>query len=288
MDKKIFDMGPIDIAWCPGCGDYGILNAVKQTMAELEIPPEKVVIVSGIGQAAKLPHYIRSNFFNGLHGRSIPPATGIKATNPDLVVIAESGDGDIYGEGGNHFIHAMRRNPDITIIVHDNMVYGLTKGQASPTSREGFKTPVQVEGVILKPFNPIAVSIANSASFVARASITDIPGTVKILKQAIQHKGFSIVDLFQPCVTFNKLNTYQWFKDNTYYLEDSYDPHNRIEALKRAFEEDKFPLGVFYAEENRKTFEENNMAYEVDKTPLYKRDVDLKKLSNLVESMRVR
>lgn len=135
MDKKIFDMGPIDIAWCPGCGDYGILNAVKQTMAELEIPPEKFVIVSGIGQAAKLPHYIRSNFFNGLHGRSIPPATGIKATNPDLVVIAESGDGDIYGEGGNHFIHAMRRNPDITVIVHDNMVYGLTKGQASPTSR---------------------------------------------------------------------------------------------------------------------------------------------------------
>ncbi|MGC9214814.1 thiamine pyrophosphate-dependent enzyme [Athalassotoga sp.] len=278
-------MGPIDIAWCPGCGDYGILNAVKQTMAELEIPPEKFVIVSGIGQAAKLPHYIRSNFFNGLHGRSIPPATGIKATNPDLVVIAESGDGDIYGEGGNHFIHAMRRNPDITVIVHDNMVYGLTKGQASPTSREGFKTPVQVEGVILKPFNPIAVSIANGASFVARASITDIPGTVKILKQAIQHKGFSIVDLFQPCVTFNKLNTYQWFKDNTYYLEDSYDPHNRIEALKRAFEEDKFPLGVFYIE-GRKTFEESNMAYEIDKTPLYKRNVDLKKLSDLVESMK--
>jgi 2-oxoglutarate ferredoxin oxidoreductase subunit beta len=285
VDKKIFDMGPIDIAWCPGCGDYGILNAVKQTMAELEIPPEKFVIVSGIGQAAKLPHYIRSNFFNGLHGRSIPPATGIKATNPDLVVIAESGDGDIYGEGGNHFIHAMRRNPDITVIVHDNMVYGLTKGQASPTSREGFKTPVQVEGVILKPFNPIAVSIANGASFVARASITDIPGTVKILKQAIQHKGFSIVDLFQPCVTFNKLNTYQWFRENSYYLEDSYDPHDRIEALKRAFEEDKFPLGVFYVEE-RKTFEESNMAYEVDKTPLYKRNVDLKKLSNLVESMK--
>ena len=261
MDKKVFDMGLIDIAWCPGCGDYGILNAVKQTMAELEIPPEKFVIVSGIGQAAKLPHYIRSNFFNGLHGRSIPPATGIKATNPDLVVIAESGDGDIYGEGGNHFIHAMRRNPDITVIVHDNMVYGLTKGQASPTSREGFKTPVQVEGVILKPFNPIAVSIANGASFVSRASITDIPGTV------------------------NKLNTYQWFKDNTYYLEDSYDPHNRIEALKRAFEEDKFPLGVFYIEE-RKTFEESNMAYEIDKTPLYKRNVDLKKLSDLVESMK--
>ncbi|WP_161848941.1 thiamine pyrophosphate-dependent enzyme [Athalassotoga saccharophila] len=278
-------MGPIDIAWCPGCGDYGILNAVKQTMAELEIPPERFVIVSGIGQAAKLPHYMKSNFFNGLHGRAIPPATAIKITNPDLVVIAESGDGDIYGEGGNHFLHAMRRNPDITVIVHDNMVYGLTKGQASPTSREGFKTPVQVEGVILKPFNPIAVAIANGASFVARASITDIPGTVKILKAAIQHKGFSLVDLFQPCVTFNKLNTYQWFKDNTYYLEDSYDPHNKVEAFKRALEEDKLPLGIFYVEE-RKTFEENNMAYEEDKTPLYKRNVDLKKLSNLIDSMR--
>jgi len=285
VDKKIFDMGPIDIAWCPGCGDYGILNAIKQAMAELNIPPEKLVIVSGIGQAAKLPHYMRTNFFNGLHGRAIPPATGIKVTNPELVVIAESGDGDIYGEGGNHFIHAMRRNPDITVIVHDNMVYGLTKGQASPTSREGFKTPVQVEGVILKPFNPIAVSIANGASFVARASITDIPGTVKILKQAIQHKGFSLVDLFQPCVTFNKLNTYQWFRDNTYYFEDAYDPHDKLEALKRSFEEDKFPLGVFYVEE-KETFEERNMAYEENKTPLYKRDVDLKKLSNLVESMK--
>ncbi|HEU25054.1 MAG: 2-oxoacid ferredoxin oxidoreductase [Mesoaciditoga sp.] len=285
MDKKVFDMGPIDIAWCPGCGDYGILNAVKQTMAELEIPPEKLVIVSGIGQAAKLPHYMRSNFFNGLHGRAIPPATAIKITNPDLVVIAESGDGDIYGEGGNHFLHAMRRNPDITVIVHDNMVYGLTKGQASPTSREGFKTPVQVDGVILKPFNPIAVGIANGASFVARASITDIPGTVKILKAAIQHKGFSLVDLFQPCVTFNKLNTYQWFKDNTYYLEDSYDPHDKVEAFKRALEEDKLPLGIFYVEE-RKTFEENNMAYAEDKTPLYKRNVDLKKLSSLIDSMR--
>lgn len=286
MDKKDFDMGPVDMAWCPGCGDYGILNAIKQTMVELEIPPEKFVMVSGIGQAAKLPHYMKSNFFNGLHGRSIPPATGIKATNPDLVVIAESGDGDIYGEGGNHFIHAIRRNPDITVIVHDNMVYGLTKGQASPTSREGFKTPVQVEGVILRPFNPIAVSIADGATFVARASIADISGTVKILKQAIQHKGFSIVDLFQPCVTFNKINTYQWFKDNTYYLEDSYDPHDKIEALKRAFQEDKLPIGIFYVEDGRKTFEENNMAYEENKEPVYKRNLDLKKLSDLADSMR--
>jgi|UniRef100_A0A7V3RDF2 2-oxoglutarate ferredoxin oxidoreductase subunit beta len=286
MDKKVFDMGPVDIAWCPGCGDYGILNAVKQALAELEIPPEKLVMVSGIGQAAKLPHYLKSNFFNGLHGRSIPPATGIKVSNPDLVVIAESGDGDVYGEGGNHFLHAIRRNPDITVIVHDNMVYGLTKGQASPTSREGFKTPVQVEGVILEPFNPLAVAIADGATFVARASITDIPGTVKILKQAIQHKGFSLVDLFQPCVTFNKFNTYQWFKDNTYYLEDSYDPHDRVEAFKRAIEDEKFPLGVFYVEDGRKTFEERTPAYEENKVALYRRDLNLKMLADLVNSMR--
>ncbi len=285
MDKKFFDMGPVDIAWCPGCGDYGILNAVKQTLAELDISPEKLVMVSGIGQAAKLPHYLRTNFFNGLHGRAIPPATAIKAANPDLVVIAESGDGDIYGEGGNHFIHAMRRNPDITVIVHDNMVYGLTKGQASPTSSEGFKTPVQVDGVILEPFNPIAIAVAQDASFVARASITDIAGTVKILKQAISHKGFSLVDLFQPCVTFNKINTYQWFKDNTYYLEDSYDPHDRVLAFKRALESEKMPLGVFYVHD-RPAFNDRLAAYEKNKTPLHEREVNLESLSKLFNSMR--
>jgi 2-oxoglutarate ferredoxin oxidoreductase subunit beta len=166
MDNQIYDMGKIDIAWCPGCGNFGILNTMKKALAELEINPTELVLVSGIGQAAKIPHYFKTNFFNGLHGRALPPATAIKVSNPNLTVIAQSGDGDMYGEGGNHFIHCVRRNPNITNIVHNNMVYGLTKGQASPTSELGFKTPLQVAGVFLEPFNPLAVAIALDASFV--------------------------------------------------------------------------------------------------------------------------
>ncbi|MEE9523798.1 MAG: thiamine pyrophosphate-dependent enzyme, partial [Thermodesulfovibrionales bacterium] len=198
MNKDIYNMGDIDIAWCPGCGNFGILNALKEALSGLDIEPEDLVMVSGIGQAAKIPHYLRANFFNGLHGRALPPATGIKASNPGLTVIAESGDGDMYGEGGNHFIHTIRRNPDITNIVHNNMVYGLTKGQASPTSQIGFMTPVQVHGVFPEPFNPIAVAISLDASFVARTFIGDRDQTVDILKKAISHKGYALVDIFQP------------------------------------------------------------------------------------------
>ena len=160
MNRAVYDMGKIDMAWCPGCGNFSIRNILTKALAELEIPPVKLVVVSGIGQAAKIPHYMKTHFFNGLHGRALPPATAIKVVNPEMTVIAESGDGDMYGEGGNHLVHAMRRNPDITNIVHNNMVYGLTKGQASPTSQCGFKTPVQVKGVILAPFNPIALAIS--------------------------------------------------------------------------------------------------------------------------------
>ena len=226
-DIRDYRMEGTDIAWCPGCGNFAILKAVQQALAELQIPPTKVVLVSGIGQAAKLPHYLKAHVFNGLHGRALPPATAIKVANPSLTVLAESGDGDMYGEGGNHFLHTIRRNPDITNIVHNNMVYGLTKGQASPTSPVGFTTPVQIHGVFLEPFNPLAVAIALDASFVARAFAFDIEQTREILKQAISHPGYALVDIFQPCVTYNKLNTFQWFKDNTYYLESSHDPLDR-------------------------------------------------------------
>ena len=158
METKAFDMGTIDMAWCPGCGNFAILSAVKAALTELEIEAERLVVVSGIGQAAKAPHYYKCNLFNGLHGRSLPAATAIKAANPGLTVIDESGDGCMYGEGGNHFIHAIRRNPDLTNLVHDNMVYGLTKGQASPTSPPGFRTPVQTEGVFPEAFDPLALA----------------------------------------------------------------------------------------------------------------------------------
>jgi len=287
VDTKIFDMNDIDIAWCPGCGNFPILKTLKRALAELQIKPVDLVLVSGIGQAAKIPHYIRANLFNGLHGRALPAATAIKAANPALTVIAESGDGDMYGEGGNHFIHTIRRNPNITNIVHNNMVYGLTKGQASPTSQKGFVTPVQVSGVFLEPFNPLAVAIALDASFVARAFAGDIERTAEILKQAIEHNGYALVDIFQPCVTFNRINTIQWFKEHTYNLED-HDPSDRQKAFEKATETDKLPLGIFYQSPQKPSFEENVGIYEEKQTPLYERDLDKKELKNLIETYKMR
>jgi len=268
MEEKQFDMGDIDIAWCPGCGNFGILQSLKLALTELALKPEEVVIVSGIGQAAKIPHYIRTHFFNGLHGRALPPATAIKAVNPALTVIAESGDGDMYGEGGNHFIHAIRRNPDITNVVHNNMVYGLTKGQASPTSQLGFRTPVQIKGVFLEPFNPLAMAIVLGAPFVARAFAGDIEQTKDILKKAIAFRGYALVDILQPCVSFNKINTLQWFRDNTVWLDNSHDPEDRDHALNAVMQSEKLSLGVIYCHEGKKTFEDNIGVYAHEKTPL--------------------
>jgi 2-oxoglutarate ferredoxin oxidoreductase subunit beta len=286
VDVAAFDMGDIDIAWCPGCGNFAILKHLKRALAELGKGPGDIVMVSGIGQAAKIPQYLRANYFNGLHGRALPPATLIKAVNPRMVVIAESGDGDMYGEGGNHFVHTIRRNVDITNIVHDNMVYGLTKGQASPTSMMGFRTPVQVDGAILEPFNPLAVAIALDASFVARVLATDTEAVVGVLKRAIAHRGYALVDVLQPCVTFNKVNTLKWFRDNTYQLEDAHDPTDRVEAFRRATERERLPLGVFYLREGKRTFEENLGVYAEDDTPLNQRPLDRRdRLDSLLRSM---
>jgi 2-oxoglutarate ferredoxin oxidoreductase subunit beta len=268
MKTNAYDMGDIDMAWCPGCGNYSIIQSLKSALSELGIQPKDLVMVSGIGQAAKIPHYFKTHFFNGLHGRALPPATAIKAVNPQMTVIAESGDGDMYGEGGNHLLHAIRRNPDITNIIHNNMIYGLTKGQASPTSQFGFKTPVQTKGVILESFNPLALAVSQNASFVGRAFAGDIEETKKIIKKAVQHKGYALVDIFQPCVTFNKVNTFKWFKDNTTYLDNSYDPSDRKTAFEKALETHPFPLGVIYTSPKKNTYEQNTGLYVKDKNPL--------------------
>ena len=286
MDAQIYEMTDIDIAWCPGCGNFPILKTLKQALAELEIEPTNLVLVAGIGQAAKTPHYFRTNLFDGLHGRALPPATAIKAANPELTVIAQSGDGDMYGEGGNHFLHTIRRNPNITNIVHNNMVYGLTKGQASPTSQTGFVTPVQIHGVFLEPFNPIAVAVALDASFVARAYCGDAEQTKQIFKKAITHKGYALVDVFQPCVTFNKLNTYQWFKKNCYYLDDTHDPHDRTAAFGKSIETQKLPLGIFYISPEKATFEEQVSTRRKSRRPLYQHEPDIEKLRNLIEKFK--
>jgi 2-oxoglutarate ferredoxin oxidoreductase subunit beta len=277
---------PIDIAWCPGCGNFRILDALKAALSDLALLPTSIVMVSGIGQAAKTPHYLRVNFFNGLHGRSLPVATAVKITNPGLTVIAESGDGCMYSEGGNHFIHAIRRNPDITVIVHNNMVYGLTKGQASPTSMQGFMTPVQVNGVCTAPFNPLAIAIAQNASFVARAFAGDVDQTRDIMKKAITHKGFALIDIFQPCVSFNRINSYQWYKDNTYYLSASHDPSDRGAAFSEAIKTDRYALGVLYQVSGIPVFSECHPAYQNDQRPLYQRTVENKKIAILLDGKR--
>lgn len=278
----------LDIAWCPGCGDFSILKILKETLSELEINPKELVICSGIGQAAKTPHYLDCNVFNGLHGRALPPATAIKVMNPKLTVIAISGDGDMYGEGGNHFLSTIRRNPNITNIVNNNMVYALTKGQASPTTQKGFVTAVQNSGVSTEPFNPIATAIAQDASFVARAFCGDIQQSKEILKKAIQHKGYSLVDIFQPCVTFNKINTFKWFKENTYYLDENHDCSSRVKAFEKSLEVietfGKLPLGIFYINNNKTVFEETLQNKEITKLDFNQRRTGRKeKLQKLMQ-----
>ncbi|CAH2212585.1 2-oxoacid:ferredoxin oxidoreductase subunit beta [Tepidibacter aestuarii] len=244
---KKFDS--VETAWCPGCGNHGILTALKQALWELNLEPHEVLITSGIGQAAKTPQYINVNGFNGLHGRSLPPALGAKIANKNLKVIVNSGDGDTFGEGGNHVLHNMRRNIDIAHFVHDNQIYGLTKGQASPTTAAGQKTSTQTNGVINQPLNPIAFAIISGATFVARTFAGDKDHLVPILKKAIEHKGYAIVDIMQPCVIFNKVNTYQWYKENLYHLPKTHDKTNKIEALTKALEYEDgkgVPMGIFY------------------------------------------
>lgn len=234
-------------AWCPGCGNFGLLNTLKQTLADLSLEPHTYTIVSGIGQAAKLPHYIRGNAFNGLHGRALPVATGISLANPDMLVMVNTGDGDCYGEGGNHFLHAIRRNINVTLFVHNNQIYGLTKGQASPTSMEGMETKTQPFGALSSQLNPLALAISLDCGFVARGFVGDMDFLQHLMTEAIHHPGFALVDIFQPCVSFNKINTFSWFNERVYKLDDSHDPEDRIKAFQASLEwGDKIPTGIFY------------------------------------------
>lgn len=240
----------LETAWCQGCGNFNILSSLKESLTELKLNPHQVLIVGGIGQAAKTPQYINTNGFCGLHGRALPPAVGAKIANKDLTVIIDTGDGDAYGEGGNHFIHNIRRNVDITEFVHDNQIYGLTKGQASPTTDIGHVTEVQPYGSNNVPLNPVLLAITLGAGFVARAFSGDKNHLKEIMKQAINYKGYSLVDILQPCVSFNKINTFKWYMDRVYKLDNNYDPSNKIKAMEKAMEwGDKIPIGILYRDE---------------------------------------
>lgn len=268
-------------AWCPGCGNFSILKAFKEAFVEMGIEPHQFIIVSGIGQSGKFPHYLKCNTFNGLHGRSLPVATGISLVNHEILIVAEAGDGDCYGEGGNHLINAMRRNINVKLFVHNNQIYGLTKGQASPTSMEGMITKNQPFGVLSEQFNPMAFAIALDCSFAARGYVGDHEHLKGLIKEAVNHKGFSLVDILQPCVTFNKTNTYEWYGQRVYKIESGYNPENRVEAFQKALEwGDRIPIGVIYRN-SRPTLEERIPV--IKEKPLVKQAIDFTVMKNAVQ-----
>jgi 2-oxoglutarate ferredoxin oxidoreductase subunit beta len=281
----INDYAPaMDIQWCPGCGNFGILTAMRRALVAVGIEPHQVLMVSGIGQAGKFPHYLQCHVLNELHGRPVPAAIAAKIANHELTVIAVSGDGDGYGEGGNHFISAMTRNVDMTYLVHNNQVYGLTKGQASPTSDFGFVTKTTPEGA-WAPLRPLALAMACDCSFVARGFSGDVDHLANMIQMGIQHKGFALIDVLQPCVSFNHQNTYAWYRERMYRLEEEkgYDPADRIAAFARALEwGNRIPIGVIYRN-GRPVYEDSLKA--LKELPLVKQKVDPMQFEELLEEL---
>lgn len=272
---------PVPNAWCPGCGNFGILQAVKKALVALELRPQQVLFVSGIGQAPKLPHYTRGNVFNGLHGRSLPAATGARAANHALTVIGIDGDGGAYGEGVGHLLAAMRRNINITYLVHNNQVYGLTKGQASPTSDPGFVTKTTPLGAGTA-LNPLALAMASEVSFLARGFSGDIEHLAGLIRAGITHRGFALVDILQPCVSFNHRNTFAWYRERVYKVEEAgHDPADKTAAIARAQEwGERIPIGVIYRQE-RPTYEDG--LPQLKAGPLVKQPLDPMRLEPLMD-----
>jgi 2-oxoglutarate ferredoxin oxidoreductase subunit beta len=275
-----------EIQWCPGCPNFGILQAFKGALVGLQKAPHEVCLVSGIGQAAKLPHYLKCNFFNGLHGRAIPVALGIHVANPQLTTIVVTGDGDCYGEGGNHFIHAIRRNPDITVVVHNNEIYALTNGQASPTTRQGEKRTIQVKGVDIAPLNMLSIAIIHDCTFVARGFAGDIDHLKGLLTEAVNHTGMSYVDVIQPCITWGT-HPVSWYKERVYKLGEDYELSDKEAALKKAMEGgDRMPIGILYRTSPREVFA-SRFRKTVTDQPLAKLPLtDREKMAGLLSEFR--
>ena len=246
--------GKVDPDWCPGCGDFGVLNSLQRAAAELGLRPHEIVTVSGIGCSSNLPGYINTYGAHTLHGRSLAFATGVKMANHELTVIATGGDGDGYGIGGNHFTHTARRNVDLTYVVMNNQIYGLTTGQVSPTSRVGQKTKSTPFGSVEYPINPITSAIMNGATYVARGYSGDVRHLTELIKGGIEHQGFALIDVFSPCVTFNLDNTHNFFKDRIKKLEDEgHDYGNWAAACEKAMLwGDEIYIGKFFHMENDK------------------------------------
>lgn len=237
--------------WCAGCGDFAVLSSLQTALAELDFQPHQVCVVSGIGCSGKISQHLSCYGFHALHGRAVPVATGVKLANQDLAVICAGGDGDGYGIGLSHSLHAMRRNIDITYIVMDNNIYGLTTGQLSPTSQKGFQSKTSPSGSAEDPIRPLELALAAGCSFVAQAFSGEPKELTRIYKEAIAHRGFSLINVFSPCVTFNKINTYEFFRENLKRAEEmeGYDPADRIEAIRISAETGSLVTGILYREE---------------------------------------
>ncbi len=262
------------VTWCPGCGDFGVLNATLKAIQATRLDPKDLVVVSGIGCSSNFPHFLQSYGFHGIHGRVMPVATGIRLANPDLTVIATGGDGDGYGIGLGHFIHAMRRNFDLTYIVMNNEIYGLTTGQASPTSERGHVTKSTPWGSIEWPVNPIALALSAGASYISRGFSGDPKQMAILIEGGLRHKGFALVDVFSPCVTYNKVNTYPFFRERVYKLEEEdHDTSDLLAAYEKAHEwGERIPIGLFY-QVDKATYEEEEPA--LSRGPLVKQPLGL-------------
>jgi 2-oxoglutarate/2-oxoacid ferredoxin oxidoreductase subunit beta len=234
--------------WCPGCGDWGIRVGIKTAFTQLGLDPSQVFIGFDIGCSGNMNDFLNGYAMHTLHGRSLATAIGMKMAHHEMKTVVIGGDGGLYGEGGNHFLHACRGNHDIKVIVHDNMVYGLTKGQVAPTAEKGYKSGSTPQGIIEMPVNPLALAISQGATFVAQGFAGQLPQLIELIKAAMNHKGFALMNILQPCVTFNKVNTYHYYLEHAYKLEDSYDPTDFKQALVKSAEiyEEKFPLGIIY------------------------------------------
>lgn len=276
--------------WCVGCGNFAILNMLKRVLPEVGLAPEDVILVTGIGQAAKTPDYMRINGFNGLHGRPLPVATGIKLANHDLKVIVEHGDGDGYGEGGNHFLHSIRRNIGLIDVIHNNHVYALTKGQFSPTSRFGLKTSTSPEGSRERPLNPLALALSQGATFVARSYSFSIEHMGKMLTAALAHRGYALLEIMQVCVTFNRAMSNDFYREHVYDIqEEGHDTGDRDAAMVKAYEfpgGERIPIGIFYQDESVPAYEEMVPTLEAGplvSQPLHRRP--LKEHRSLIEEL---
>ncbi len=269
-----------ETAWCPGCGNFDIIQTLTKVLTDMHFAPNQVLLVGGIGQAAKLNQYVNANGFSGLHGRSLPAAVAAKMVNQALTVIVNTGDGDSYGEGGNHFLHNIRRNVDITHFVHDNQIYGLTKGQTSPTSDSCGDSPHGACN-LSRPFNPLLVALAAGATFVARTFSGHKEHMASVMRAAIMHQGYALVDILQPCISFNKVNTFAYYKQHTYELEAGYDTGNLEAALLRSMEYGpRIPLGIFY-QVTRPTYHQQRPAI-FDETPVIDKRVSAEPLETLM------